>query len=322
MTETLAGTAYRIDHLHDDDVQAWSVLTNLLAEVDGTEEVYAPEDLAEELHESGVDPRQDTWAAWADDRLVGFGQVRVATAPDEEGRIRCWLGGGVHPDHRGHGIGRALMDRMEQRTADLARRNHPGRPYFWRAEGGLEGASVRRMLEHRGYRLARYFNEMKRALPGDPLETAVPQGVRLVTPGEGHEEPVRLAHNLAFRDHWGSSEQSPERWHDHWTSRAGRLPLSTVALDEADQVLAYVLCGQWVDRQLYVTIVGTVPSARGQGLARAALGRTIRLAADGGEHDVIELGVDSESPTGATRLYDGLGFTVDKVFATYQRDPG
>ena len=33
-----------------------------------------------------------------------------------------------------------------------------------------------------------------------------------------------------------------------------------------------------------------------------------------------DLDVDSESPTGATRLYERLGFTVKKTFAAMQRD--
>lgn len=73
-------------------------------------------------------------------------------------------------------------------------------------------------------------------------------------------------------------------------------------------------------QELYVDLVGTVPGARGRGLAAACLARTIRLAGEGGEFDEIELGVDSESPTGATRLYDRLGFTLDRTLAAMQKE--
>lgn len=318
MSTAAADTAYRWHHLRHEDVAAWCALTTTLATADGTDELYQPEDLAEELDEHGVDPAQDSWAVWHGDQLVAAGQVRVAFHPDQDGRTRVWLGGGVHPEHRGRGIGRRLLAEQERRGLEVARARQPGRPVFWRADGGLEGASVRRLLEHRGYAVARYFNQMTRALPGAALPA--PAADRLVSPGDDLEEAVRLAHNLAFRDHWGSTEQTAQTWHDHWAARSSRPAVSSVALDEHGTPLAYVLCGEWVPRELYVNLVGTVPSARGRGLARACLARTISLAATSGAYDKVDLHVDSASPTGATRLYETVGFHVDKTFASYQRD--
>lgn len=314
-----SGTAYRWSRLRPPDVAAWSELANTLAEVDQTEEFYSPEDLAEELGEHGVRPELDTWAAWEGERMAGFGQVRVAHQPDAEGRARVALGGGVHPEHRGQGLGRALMERSEARGAELASERHPGRAAYWRVDGGLEGASVRALLEHRGYAIARYFNQMTRPLPGPPLDVAEAV-VELRTPEPAMEAALREAHNAAFADHWGSTPQTPQGWHDHWTVRSNRMAVSTIALDDDGSPLAYVLCGEWVPRELYVNLVGTVPQARGRGLARACLARTIALAGGSGHYDVVDLHVDSASPTGATRLYEAVGFTVKKTFATYQRD--
>lgn len=315
-------TEYRWDHLHTADVAAWAELTTTLATVDGTEEHYSAEDLAEELVETGFDAAADSLAVWDGDRLVGYGQLRVSMLPDGEGRVRCVLGGGVHPDHRGRGLGRELMDRLERRAVELAAGRHPDHPSYWRVSGGVRDTDpVRAMLEHRGYAVARWFNEMTRPLPGEPLDVPPPDGVRLVRADQVDADDVRRAHNLAFRDHWGSAPQTREAWLHSWGSRTARHALSTVALGGDGSVLGYVLCSQWVDRELYVGLVGTVPAARGRGVARAALAGTIRLGTAAGEHDVVELGVDSASPTGATRLYDALGFTTSRVSAAYQRDP-
>ena len=306
-------------HLTPDTVQQWAALTNLLAEVDGTEEFYSVEDLAEELDEHGFDPERDSWAVWDGPTMVAFGQLRVGLTLDHEGRVRCNLDGGVHPEHRGRGIGRALMDRMEARATELAGERHPGQPAIWHGPGGLEGASARALFLHRGYEVVRYFNLLGRPLSGDIPR--VDSDAPLLSPGPEHEEATRLAHNAAFADHWGSAPASPERWRDTWTARSNRMDVSTVAVDPADpnRVLAYVLAAQWVPRELYVNLVGTVPDARGRGLAAAALARTMALAAETGEYDVIELDVDSDSPTGATRLYDRLGFAHKKTWATMQR---
>lgn len=315
---TAPGPAYRWTHLTAADVPAWAGLTNLLARVDGTEEFYEPEDLAEELAETGVDPAQDTWAVWAGDQLVAYGQVRVGLLPDHDGEARCWVSGGVHPDHRGRGIGRQLMDLMEERARAVAAQRLPGRHAYLRADGGREGASVRPLLEHRGYRVVRYFTHMVRDLPGEPLQVPAPDGVTVRAATDADEAAVLRAHNAAFVDHWGSAETDPAVWHDRWSGRAARTALSTVAVDDDGAVLAYVLAAGFVPRELYVALVGTVPAARGRGLARACLARTIVAAGESGGYDLVDLEVDSDSPTGATRLYEALGFRPRFTTAAYR----
>ena len=58
-------------------VADWAELTNLLAVVDGTEEFYDADALAEELREPGLDPRLDT-------TMVGTPYLdRIAPVPPE-----------------------------------------------------------------------------------------------------------------------------------------------------------------------------------------------------------------------------------------------
>ena len=59
----------------------------------------------------------------------------------------------------------------------------------------------------------------------------------------------------------------------------------------------------------YINLVGTRRAHRGRGIAKALLAHTLRVcAADGLEGAVLD--VDSESPTGATALYEQVGFVV------------
>lgn len=318
---------YRWTPLSVEHTPAWSELCNHLAVVDGTEEFQAPEDLAEELATAHHDPANDTWAVWDGETMVGFGSVFVPPTRDHEDHARGYHGGGVHVDHRGRGLGSQLLDRAEARALELLGQRHPGAPAYLRGGGGREGSSSRDLLSDRGYRVDRYWNLLTRPLNDEPDVPSL-EGVRLVTPGDEHEAAVRDAHNLAFRDHFGSGPTSPEGWHENWTSRAGRKDVSTIVVADGTgaagwpegEVLAYVLVGQWVDREAYVNIVGTVPHARGRGLAAAALARTLALATRSGRYDVIELDVDSDSPTGATRLYHRLGFVHKHQTASMRRD--
>lgn len=302
-------SSYRWGPLTDADVPAWADLVHHLAVVDGTEEFYDAEDLREELGRSTFDPALDSLAVWDGDVMVGFTTVGVPLTLDHEGRARGYLDGGVREGCRGRGLGSTLLDRMEVRAAELVEQRHPGVPAYLRAGGGREGSSASAALTSRGYAVVRWFNLLERSLSDVPQVPEI-EGVRLVSPQGEHEDAVRLAHNDAFRDHWGSGPSAPETWHDNWTARSARKDVSTLALGPEGEVLAYVLCGEFQPREIYVNILGTVPSARGRGVAAAALQRTIAVSATSGRYDTIQLDVDSESLTGATRLYDRVGFTL------------
>lgn len=319
-TQTSAIETLRWTPLTADTVEQWAELCNLLATVDGTEEFYEPADLVEELQEPGVTPETDTWGVWDEDRLIAYGQLRVSANLDDEGRVSARFAGGVHPDLRGRGIGREIVRRMEARGRDLAGERHPGAPAIFRADGELEGSAARRLFTHLGYAVVRHFNALARPVPGDPLTVPEIPGVQLVTSTAEHERAVHVAHVAAFADHWGSTASTEEGWHGHWSSRSSRHEVSSLAVDDRGEVLAYVLASQWVPRELYITIVGTVPQARGRGLAAACLARTLLLAGESGEYDKAELHVDSESPTGATRLYERLGFALVRTTAAMQKD--
>ena len=85
----------------------------MLAEHDGTDEIYSAEDLAEELEFPDVDPALDTVAVLDEQgALVAFGQVFFREAL-VDGLAAANTSGGVHPGHRGRGIGTELLHRLE-----------------------------------------------------------------------------------------------------------------------------------------------------------------------------------------------------------------
>lgn len=300
--------------LGTDTVAELAELVNLLAKVDGTDEFYEAEDLREELQAAGFDPARDSVGAWQDGRLVGAAKLWVSGSLGADGRASIGIEGGVHPDYRGRTIGRQLMQRMEIRAGQLGAERHPGSEVWLRAFGGVAGASVRPLLEHRGFELARYWHELTRPLTGE-----LPDRPAGVTPYRAElAEQIRLAHNEAFAGHWGSSARTEENWRELVESRAFRPACSFVSLAGDGTVDAYVLCRQWMPGELYVELVGTRPRARGRGLARDCLAAALHAAAAAGLTRAV-LTVDSQNAHGAGRLYESMGFELVRVTASYRK---
>src|SRR5699024_4527809 len=185
----------------------------------------------------------------------------------------------------------------------------------------MGGGDPRRLLGQRAYRRPRSWLVMMRGLPGAALPSIEREQVRVIAPADEHAEATRLAHLAAFADHWGSAPVSSERWNRWWSAHTARRDLSSIALDAEGTVLAYVITSEDKPGVLHIALVGTRPEARGRGLARAVIARTLAAAAEAG-YASAELEVDSESLTGATRLYDALGFARDAVYATYEKPVG
>ena len=319
----------RRDALALHDVPA---LTALLNAIDAHEQIGEPAEepsIREWLQMPRLDLAADTVAVRDGEELIGFGLVTVSAHPDRDGRARVQLSGAVHPDHRRRGLGTSILDQLEARGRVLTAQRHPDLPAVLRTGGGRDpepgagpgGADVRPVLDRRGYRRVRSWLEMERALPGEALEVPAPDGAEILAPTPEQSEAVRAAHVAAFADHWGSAPIDAETWQLWTTSHTSRPEHSTVALAEDGTVLAYAITSEDRPGVLHVALVGTRPEARGRGLARAVLARTLASGAEAGFTGAA-LEVDAESLTGATRLYEAVGFERAHVYATYEKPVG
>ncbi|MFC7457274.1 GNAT family N-acetyltransferase [Brachybacterium sp. GCM10030267] len=319
-------------------------VTALLNRIDAAEQRQEPAEeptIRDWLSMPGHDLGADSFAVRDGERLVAFGLLDVASGLDRDGRARCELSGGVDPEYRRRGLGTALLERGEERAAQVAADRHSGADAIVRVSGGRDpepsagdgdgdgggdgagaavagGADVRPVLDRRGYHRARSWFSMGRGLPAADIESRQLPGLELLAPAEDHLELTRLAHVAAFADHWGSAPVTPERWRALCTSHAARPALSTIAVDAEGTVLGYALATEDRAGVLHIALVGTRPEARGRGIARAVIARSLDAASRAG-CTTAELEVDTESLTGATRLYEALGFTRRHVDSTYEK---
>ena len=315
---------FRARPMQATDAARWAALLGAVEEVDRRNENFDAEDCAEELADPDLDLERDTLLVLdADDRVVAYQVVRPRSGPPLGPRLL--VDAAVHPAHRRRGIGTALTAAANRRADGL------GAAVITRlAETGADAIAL---AERAGMRPARWWSELVRDLAVPVKAVPPPAGITIAVLGPPYDaarwdEPLRLAHNSAFADHWGSAAVGATAWaHQRTGTRTFRPGSSVVALTGDGFVAGYILSYEFPadgarggTRDLYVGTVGTLPAHRGRGIAGALLAHVLQGAVDQG-YATASLTVDAENPTGALGVYDRAGFRLQRREVTYLR-PG
>jgi len=248
----------------------------------------------------GVELERESWLFEDDEGITGV----------------CWsnvhgeLGFGVgivHPRAKGRGLGTDLLRRSEANVRDR------GAPRIHQFTIGDDAAARELMLGH-GYREVRRFYEM--AIHFDTPPAASEAAVETL-----REEDARAFHGAldeAFQDHWEHHSLTFEEWWGRHTSNP-EFDLSLwFLIREGDDVVAVIRNEANRNGGGYVGALGVRRAWRGRGYARALLMHTFREFYDRGMPRVT-LGVDAESPTGATKLYESVGMEVEQENVVFEK---
>lgn len=154
----------------------------------------------------GSQPSEDAWVVTDPNRaIVAYGSV----TPDGEGMIKSW--GVVHHDHRGRGLGAALLDRMEARASERLRGIPAGKLHT--AVNDAD-ASAAELVRSRGFAHVRTFRHLQIDLAGPPPDPGEPPNgiaIRGIEP----ERDLRRIHAIfveAFSGEWGYRPIPFEEW--------------------------------------------------------------------------------------------------------------
>lgn len=304
-----------------DDVDAITATQKAMDATDHPDWTTPREDVEDELTLPEVELGADSLLALGGDgQVLAWGVVQLRPANAE--RVQAYLVGGVHPSARGRGIGRLLLSwQIARGCAHLALSEE--RLAGWlRLDADERNPGAVALAERLGMRPARWFTSMERVVLDSPQAPAPPLPTRVAAPGTrlvgytpDRAEDARLARNDSFRDHWGSTEFTPERWAQVVEGELFRADLSFLVVDETSgRVLGVALTTineeDWELQGFtssYLGVLGVVRDARGRGLAPALLTAVLGATRAAGLERVV-LDVDTESPTGALGLYEGVGF--------------
>ena len=283
------------------DAEAAARVMNDAGEVDGAPREMTPEDVVNAL------PVFEVHVVEAPDgRLVGYFDIYVE---DE----RSFIDAAVHPDARGRGIGAALLDAAEARSRE---RIGPDGPFVFRCGTASANDGARELLKRRGYTYIRSFFRMEGRLSERPPEPAWPDGLSGRLFRAGDEPTFYDVLTDAFRDHWDHRDEAYDAFSSHAFGQDFRPDASFLVFD-GDEPAAGVLSSHRFGMG-WIGSLGVRRAWRKRGLGFALLHAALGAFYDSGERRV-GLGVDAESTTGATRLYERAGMHVAARFDTYER---
>jgi mycothiol synthase len=264
---------------------------------------------------AGHDLANDSWLVFrpeADgEELVAFAAVEPRGDEEFRGQVS------VHPDWRRSGIGSALARQLEQSVRE---RLTPDAPEPIPILGFVKGDSTeeRHWAESLGYDWSRRFWRMRIDLESAPPEPEWPEGVtvRDFVPGQD-ERAMYEAQEAAFADHWGHVA----RPYDDFLKRLERSDFDPglwhMAM-AADTVVGTASNSTLPDSVGWVSGLGTIPSHRRRGIARALLLHSFGVFWRRGMR-AVALGVDADSLTGATALYESVGMRVVQQFDQFRK---
>ena len=295
---------------------------NRARRADAIDEVRTGVDLAADHPESeSFQVERDVLLAELGGNLAGYAAgYRVV----RDGNLTAESWGVVVPEHRRRGIGTTLFRAAVVRLlAECAADPRPGSREI-RCYALDQEAGSRALLAAEGFVPIRYGFEMRRSLKGPLPELPLPAGLEMrpVTPDQ--HRAIFDADNEAFEDHWGNRAPSEADFQTLFHGPDADPALWCVAWD-GDRVAGVVMNAIFRGendvlgiRRAWMEHVSVRRPWRGRGVAKALCAASFRVLRDQGM-DEAWLGVDGSNPTGAVRLYEGLGFGVARRWQAYGR---
>jgi ribosomal protein S18 acetylase RimI-like enzyme len=230
--------------------------------------------------------------------------------------------GAVAVRHHGRGIGAAIVEELERRACRFLPFAPPGERVVIHAGTMAEEPRVAELLTAHGYFEARRFARMSIEFEGRPAAPPALDGIDLRPFATGDEHDVYDCLTEAFADHWGGNWPTEESWlHDQFDGRSEVDPgFWHLAWHGAELAGVLIAAPEWNEADLgHVSEVGVRRAHRRRGIGEALLRTSFVQFHRRGCRGVV-LEVDTESITGATRLYERLGMTAEPRFSQWEKE--
>ena len=302
------------------DLPAIARLMNACEAVDRVDIGTSVDELRQEFAHPHLDSAQNI-CLWQrnDGTLIGFGALSAQPTETYNG----FLNFHVHPIARSSGIETQIFAWGEQQLRAIG----GSAPLELQAVSRAEQGDRPRLLERHGFTAARYFFQMTRSL-AEPIPTPqLPAGFtfRHVEGKQDAADWVALF-NESFIDHWNHQPMTVERFHYHNQDPDYDPALDLVAI-AADGTFAAFCTGCIYPNENqrngrndgWIEVLGSRRGFRRLGLGRAMLLLCLQQLKSIGAETAL-LGVDSNNPSGALRLYESVGFSPLHTTIVYTKE--
>jgi mycothiol synthase len=321
--DTENGHEWAIRLYREGDIPGIVALLNAANAVDRPGETISEEEMGRRLSMPLSDPPRQVilvQSATGGGAFQGYG--RVQNYHDQEAGERIYqIGLRVHPAARDKGLERVIATRL----IEMARANEsspdtaPAERVVVMAGAREEDTGIRAQFSAMGLPEVRQGWIMIRSLEEPVAEPQPVDGVvfRNYRRPEDNERTLH-AYNNSFIDHFEFHALPQEMWDYIMDAPDTRVDLSWLAEVEPEPgtIAGFCICDVKSEDNArtgrsegWIDMLGTVRGWRGKGLGRSLLLHGLRSLQSAGVKTAL-LGVDSESPTGANRLYESVGFTV------------
>jgi len=296
----------------------------VMAEAQGVADLIAARDIADYgSTDANAEEVQNYWKA----PLFDLAQdARIIVAPDglivgyEEicprSDQRLDYDGYVHPREAGRGFGTLLLRWAEERACERLGEMRAEARIVLHGNTPSVDQNARTMFNAEGFALVRQFWRMEIEMIAPPDRPVWPAGIRVRTlRPEQDERSVHATIEEAFDDHWGHIPRSFEEWMK-WIRDNQHDPTLTFIAFEGEEI-----AGVAVNRYRDIAWVGQLAVRRPwrkRGLGLALLLQAFNEFYQRGDR-AVGLGVDAQSLTGATRLYEKAGMRVTRQYDTYEK---
>ena len=240
----------------------------------------------------------------SDGRLVAYLELSTrGPAP--------FFDGYVHPEFMRQGLGRELVRLGLELAAGRAERVRTG--VLARDEAAVE------LLLSEGFRPVRSFYRMTVDLDSPPPEPVLPPGIVLRPFEAADGESFHAALEEAFLDHWEHDPEGFEDWRKRTLDAEDFDPALWLLAVDGDEVAAVLRGTAKRFGSGWINTLGVRRAWRRRGLAVALLQAGFGEFWRRGDRRV-QLAVDTESETGATRLYESVGMWIEWRADVYEKE--
>jgi GNAT superfamily N-acetyltransferase len=255
-----------------------------------------------------------------DERLIFTrnGQLIASLYLDQRSFTHFFIDVQLHPAYEDERPAAFLLDLGEQLCRERMTQAEPGERVSMYARISEQDERVVQRYLRAGFQENRRFWRMQIILNEAPAQPVWPEGVELrpFVP----ERDARAVYEMmetAFSDHWGHVARDFATWRSHHVEHPGFDPSLWFLAWQNDQPVGGALCAQ--KNCGWVNTLGVLRPWRRLGLGLALLYRAFAEFYSRGERRIL-LGVDSQSLTGATRLYERAGMSVVRVSVALEKE--